>query len=248
MQTPSGKEKMKKNITVFTFFAITIVAMSAFFFTTKEALATTDACTKGEATCLLPGNCASGDTEDTDPICGVSFSCCVPPVGQSTDTCLNAGGTCLSSCTASDKDEGRKDCTPEKTCCIVSSVAQQKVSGDEGLNSGEGGGLRGLVQCGTGDTTGAATECDFAAFMSLVNRLINFMLFVLAIPFAAISFAYAGYLYLSAGGGNEGNVKEAHGIFKSVAINLIIAFSAWLVIHAIISGLGVSETYNFLGS
>jgi len=240
--------KMKKNITIFTFFAVVFVSLSAFFLFTKETHAATDACTKGEAVCMLPGNCATGDTEDTDPICGAGSSCCVPPAGQSTDTCANAGGTCLYSCTASDTNEGIKDCTGGKTCCIVSTAQQQNGGGDEDLNDGGGNGGTGLVQCGTGDTSGAASECDFAAFMSLVNRLINFMLFVLAIPFAAISFAYAGYLYLSSSAGNEGNVKKAHEIFSTVAINLIIAFSAWLVIHAIIIGLGVSETYNFLGS
>lgn len=236
---------MSKKLTGIAFvFAAACLFSFAFFFSTNEAKAeTTDACTKGEAQCMLPGNCPSSYTEATDPICGTGFGCCVPPVGQSTDTCANAGGTCLLSCSGSDTDEGSKDCdTPNtgKTCCAVHSGQEPEPPPPPPTGA--------LVQCGTGDTSAASSECNFAAFMSLVQRLINFMLFVLAIPFAAISFAYAGYLYLSSAAGNEGNVKRAHEIFSTVAINLIIAFSAWLVIHAIISGLGVSETYNFLGS
>jgi hypothetical protein len=103
-----------------------------------------------------------------------------------------------------------------------------------------------LVQCGTGDSPDAANSCGFNEFIQLIQRVMNFLLFVVAVPFAAISFAWAGWLYLSAAG-NEGNVKKAHEIFGSVALGLCIALAAWLIVRAIISGLGVSTTYNFLG-
>ena len=106
----------------------------------------------------------------------------------------------------------------------------------------------GLVTCGTGATSDAAINCGFNDFISLVQRIINFLLFVLAVPLAAIAFTYAGWLYLSSAGGNEGNVNKAHEVFKNVVIGLCIALAAWLIVHAVISGLGVSTTYNFLGS
>ncbi|MCK9351455.1 MAG: hypothetical protein WCT49_04105 [Candidatus Paceibacterota bacterium] len=101
----------------------------------------------------------------------------------------------------------------------------------------------GLVQCGKGNDP---MECNFQAFIDLLQRIMNFLLFVLAVPLAAISFAWAGWLYLSAAG-NEGNIKQAHEIFGTVALGLCIALAAWLIVHAIVKGLGVSTTYNFLG-
>ena len=55
-------------------------------------------------------------------------------------------------------------------------------------------------------------NCDFNALMKLVNRVISFILYV-SIPLAAISFSYAGYLYLSAAG-DTGKIESAHEIFK----------------------------------
>ncbi|MFA5831178.1 MAG: hypothetical protein WC878_05105 [Candidatus Paceibacterota bacterium] len=103
-----------------------------------------------------------------------------------------------------------------------------------------------LVPCGNQEDPSAAQDCQFNHFIELVQRVMNFLLFVVAVPFAAISFAWAGWLYLSAAG-NESKVKEAHQIFGAVALGLCIALAAWLIVHAIIKGLGVSEQYNFLG-
>jgi hypothetical protein len=103
---------------------------------------------------------------------------------------------------------------------------------------------QGLVQCGKGDDP---MTCNFEAFIDLLQRIMNFLLFVLAVPAAAISFAWAGWLYMSAAG-NEGKVSEAHKIFGTVLLGLCLALAAWLIVHAIVKGLGVDEKYNFLGN
>jgi hypothetical protein len=43
---------------------------------------------------------------------------------------------------------------------------------------------------------GDAPNCDFADFMDLVRRIMNFII-LLSIPLATIAFAYAGYLFLT---------------------------------------------------
>ncbi|MBU6430806.1 MAG: hypothetical protein KGJ58_00780 [Patescibacteria group bacterium] len=85
-----------------------------------------------------------------------------------------------------------------------------------------------LVPC-----DGVYVPCDFNALMELVNRIISFI-FYLSIPLAAISFSYAGYLYVSAAG-SEDKIKEAHKIFGKVMWGFILMSSAWLIVYSITS-------------
>ena len=51
----------------------------------------------------------------------------------------------------------------------------------------------GLVPCG-----GRGEDpCTFNDFLTLVNKVIDFLLFDLSLPLSAILFAYAGFLYLT---------------------------------------------------
>lgn len=89
-------------------------------------------------------------------------------------------------------------------------------------------------------------NCDFNALMKLVNRVISFILYV-SIPLAAISFSYAGYLYLSAAG-DTGKIESAHEIFKKVLIGFIFILSAWLIVYAITNSLLSSDFKNSEGN
>jgi hypothetical protein len=103
-----------------------------------------------------------------------------------------------------------------------------------GGGSSSGGDNSGLVRCGNGTgTTGspAATNCDFAAAVDMINRIIDYLIMI-SMPLAAISFAYAGWLYLSAGD-NTGQVSKARTIFLDVGIGVIIILSGWLVFKLI---------------
>lgn len=91
----------------------------------------------------------------------------------------------------------------------------------------------GLVPC-------SGASCDFAAFITLIRNMINFLIFKLAVPLAAISFAIAGVMILTAGG-NEGQVARAKEIFWNVLIGLIVALSAWLIVTAILAALGARQ-------
>ncbi|MBI5005223.1 MAG: hypothetical protein HZC03_01310 [Candidatus Lloydbacteria bacterium] len=99
----------------------------------------------------------------------------------------------------------------------------------------------GLVPCG-----GSGQDpCTLSSFFVLIKNIIDFLLRDIATPLAAVTFAVAGWMYLTAAG-DAGKIKSAHELFKNVAIGFIIALSAWLVVNAILAGLGVSNTFNLV--
>ncbi len=92
----------------------------------------------------------------------------------------------------------------------------------------------GLVTCGrtgSGSSQQQATSCNFTALVSMVNTIIQYLIYI-ALPLAAISFAYAGWLYMSAGE-NSSQVSKAKTIFIDVGIGFILVLSAWLVFKLI---------------
>ncbi len=96
-----------------------------------------------------------------------------------------------------------------------------------------------LVQCGREGSPGVnatsgtplALGCGFADFIKLINTIINYLI-IISMPLAAVAFAWAGWLYLSAGE-DTGKVKTARAIFTDVGIGLIILLSGWLVFKLI---------------
>lgn len=99
----------------------------------------------------------------------------------------------------------------------------------------------GLVVC-------SGPDCDFNKFILQIQTVINFLIFSIAAPLAAIMFAYAGFLYVT-NGGNESKIKEAHEIFWNVFIGLVIALAAWLTVNFILAFfLGSGSSFNLLGS
>lgn len=91
-----------------------------------------------------------------------------------------------------------------------------------------------LVPC-----NGTTVPCTFPKVIELIKNIVKFLVFSLAVPLAAISFAIAGVMILTAGG-NTGQVEKAKEIFWNVLIGLIVALSAWLIVNAILLGLGAS--------
>ncbi len=88
--------------------------------------------------------------------------------------------------------------------------------------------------------------CGYRAFLLLISNIIKFLLYM-AIPIASLSFFFAGFLYLTAGG-NAGKIEEAHSIFWSALMGIIIMLSAWLIINTILKGLlGPDTGFNLLG-
>lgn len=91
----------------------------------------------------------------------------------------------------------------------------------------------GLVPCD-------GVNCDFKAFMNLINKIIKFILFDMVVPIAAIMFVYAGFLLVTAGGETAGARTKAKTIFTNAIIGLVLAMAAWLIIRTILLILGYS--------
>ncbi len=81
---------------------------------------------------------------------------------------------------------------------------------------------------------GTMTKCGFYDLVALVNNIIDFIIYI-SIPISAVMFAFAGALYIS---GKSSNIERAHGIFKNVGRGLVFVLGAWLIVKAILSGMG----------
>jgi hypothetical protein len=107
----------------------------------------------------------------------------------------------------------------------------------------------GLVPCtNTPDATSGkvpnADRCDFYAFMVLLNKVINFLLFTLAVPIAAIMFAYAGFLMVTSGGSTESRSK-AKSIFSNALIGFLLAAGAWIIVKGLLIAVGFKDIATF---
>ncbi len=112
----------------------------------------------------------------------------------------------------------------------------------------------GLVPCGVEsypdnttvngvDVSGKIVEpCGFNELFDLINGVINFLIFVIALPIAAIMFAYAGFLLAFSGIQPEARSK-AKKIFGQVVFGFVLAVAAWLIIHTILSILGYNGSW-----
>jgi hypothetical protein len=79
--------------------------------------------------------------------------------------------------------------------------------------------------------------CGFKEFMELINKVINFLLFVIATPLAALIFVYAGIMLITAGG-DPGKFTTAKTILKNLVFGYVIALAAWLIVNTILTSLG----------
>ena len=92
----------------------------------------------------------------------------------------------------------------------------------------------GLVPC--------SINCGFKELLQLVNNFIKFILFVMAVPIAALMFVYAGFEMVTSGGSVE-KAKKAKNVFTNAAIGLTLAAASWLIIELILSTLGYSGSW-----
>jgi hypothetical protein len=88
----------------------------------------------------------------------------------------------------------------------------------------------GLIPCGNA----VQTQCTFDDLIKLAQNVINFLIFDIAAPIAAVMFAYAGFLWVT-NGGNESQITQAKGIFWAVFWGFVIALAAWLTVNMIVN-------------
>ena len=96
--------------------------------------------------------------------------------------------------------------------------------------------------CNTGIRNGTLENpCGWEQLIVLANNILKFFLYI-SVPIAAIAFAYAGWLYLSARG-DHSQISKAHEIFLNVAIGLVFVLTAWLIVDLILKGLANPSSY-----
>lgn len=87
---------------------------------------------------------------------------------------------------------------------------------------------------------GEVVPCEFNDFMKLIDNIINFILKFMAIPIAAIMFAYAGFLMVTSGGSTESRGK-AKNIATNTVFGLVIVAGAWLIVKTLLSIMGYTD-------
>lgn len=87
------------------------------------------------------------------------------------------------------------------------------------------------------------TKCDFGQLIALINISIDFLLFYVASPLAAIIFCYAGFKLLTSGGNQEA-MGSAKKMILHLILGYIIALAAWLIIHTIVKSIGLDPTID----
>ncbi len=91
------------------------------------------------------------------------------------------------------------------------------------------------------DCVAGAPNCDFNDLLNLARNIIDFIIIV-SIPAAAVAFAWAGFIMLTAQGSSS-KISEAKGIFWKVLIGFLFVLSGWLIVRTITSVLLEDGSY-----
>lgn len=104
-----------------------------------------------------------------------------------------------------------------------------------------GGGLLNPGQLSTGEDfssglitcDGVDVPCTFEKLLLMINRVINFFIYIIAGPIIALTFAYAGFLMVTSGG-NPSKKDEAKGIMGKAIIGFVLLLAAWLIVKTVL--------------
>jgi len=103
----------------------------------------------------------------------------------------------------------------------------------------------GLIPCGTiraGAGSPVSNSCGFKDLLTLINNFVKFILFVLAVPIAALMFIYAGFEMVTSGGSSE-KATKAKNIFTNAVIGIALAAASWLIVELILTTLGYDGSW-----
>lgn len=78
-------------------------------------------------------------------------------------------------------------------------------------------------------------NCSVACFYVMIDRIISFLLYAIAMPLSATALMVAGIMLVA--GGSEKAITTGKEILKYTLIGLFIAFGAWLIIDLILGNL-----------
>lgn len=87
-------------------------------------------------------------------------------------------------------------------------------------------------------------DCGFDDLMKLVKSVLDYIL-MMTVPLSAIMFVYVGFLYMTSQGSLDKR-KKANQIFTNVGIGLFFVLASWLIVKAILFGLGTKAPFIYL--
>jgi len=101
----------------------------------------------------------------------------------------------------------------------------------------------GLVPCGkakvsSGESDEVTQRCQFCHLFVMLDGIITFVLFDILPPVAVLMMVIAGVMFFF-GGGNPSLLLQAKKLITSIVIGLVIIFSAYLIVGAVLSATGV---------
>jgi hypothetical protein len=100
--------------------------------------------------------------------------------------------------------------------------------------------LEPLVQCGNeidSNNPNVSQFCKYSDLIGpggLVDRVVQFALFFIAMPAAVAVTIYGGFLLLTSGG-DEGRISKGKSVIKAVAWGLAISFGAFLIVRTVLT-------------
>ncbi|MEI8338106.1 MAG: hypothetical protein WCF92_03100 [bacterium] len=104
-----------------------------------------------------------------------------------------------------------------------------------------------VTRCLGGKSIGGGEyQCGWSDLVLLAKNLMVYLIFI-GTTLAAISMAYAGFMYATSAG-NSGKIEKAHQVFSTVAIGILFLWGGWLLIATIMKTLGVKDPYSLLNS
>ncbi len=92
-----------------------------------------------------------------------------------------------------------------------------------------------LVPCGPGIP--GKEICKFCDLLILVNKIINFALYNIAIPLVVVFIVWGGLTIMTAGDSTE-KVAQGRKMIQSAIIGVFIALGAWMIINMVLSAIG----------
>ncbi|MEK7123927.1 MAG: hypothetical protein AAB851_03500 [Patescibacteria group bacterium] len=106
-----------------------------------------------------------------------------------------------------------------------------------------------IVPCGLKPGPGIPTSytkpCSICHLYILTGNLINFVIYNIAIPLAALMFLVAG-VYLIFSGGSEERIKTGRTIFQNTVIALLIVFCSWIFLNTLFQYLVNPKEFGWL--
>ena len=93
----------------------------------------------------------------------------------------------------------------------------------------------GLVPCGTPDC-----PCTFCLFFTLIDNILDFVIFKVLLPVATLMFIVGGF-YLLISRGNPEMFNKAKSILTATIIGLVIIFTAFIFIGTFLKYIGLAE-------